>query len=84
MMQQCGDSINSDYRLLNKQEFAGLLGCTTRTVDRMVASEQVPLSIIVRIPSGVKGNTKTRLIYGRTVAWIKSLAGPMKQNAEAN
>lgn len=77
-------NVTSDFRLLNKQELACLLHCTVRTVDRMIASEQIPLSIIVHIPIGRKGNAKTRFLYGRTVAWIKSLAGPVKQNVEAN
>ena len=76
--------LKSEYSLLNKKELAALLGCTTRTVDRMLAARQLPLSIIVKIPAGANGGLKTRFIYVRTVEWIRSLAGPMKQNVEAN
>jgi len=78
------EHIRSEFSLLNKKELASLLGCTTRTVDRMLAARQIPLSIIAKIPAGANGGLKTRFIYGRTVEWIQSLTGPMKQNAETN
>lgn len=74
------NDLTTEYRLLNKDEFAGLLGCTTRTVDRMISAQQVPPSIIVKIPTGVKGKARTRFICGRAVAWIESLAGKSMEN----
>lgn len=83
MKQALDETLSSYYRLLSKQEIADLLGVTTRTIDRMIATCQIPPEIIVKVPSGAKGGTKTRFIYGRAVAWIKSLAGPMP-SVEAN
>ena len=72
----------SYYNLLNKQDLAGMLGCTVRTVDRMLASNAIPAVAVVRIPTGVKGNVKTRFLQGQIITWIKSLA--LTSQAEIN
>lgn len=71
----------SYYRLLNKKELAELMNCTERTVDRLVASNQVPFTFI---PTGAGGKLKRRFIFGAIVEWLEERSFPHRQNAEAN
>ena len=56
------------FRLLNKKELAAFLGCTTRTVDRMVATGKLPY---LRVPYGALGKTKTRFDSRDIDAWVE-------------
>ena len=71
----------SYYRLLSKRELADLLNCAERTVDRLVAANQVPFTLI---PCGPGGKLKRRFIFGEIVGWIEKRSTSCKQNAEAN
>lgn len=48
------------FRLLDKKDMAQLLGCTVRTVDRMVAARTIPF---LKVPTGTNGMTKTKVRF---------------------
>ncbi len=79
--------VSSFYRLLTKKEVAEMMGCTERTVDRLVACNQIPFT---KIPWGTGGKLKRRFIFGVIAEWLerhspdKNAGSLMHQNAEDN
>ena len=54
--------------LLNKKRVAEILGCTTRTVDRLIAARGIPF---IRLPTGTKGGHKIKFDPHDIQAWLK-------------
>ena len=57
------------FRLLNKKETASLLGCTTRTIDRMVGQRKIPF---LRIPTGIGNKFRTRFDTREIEKWLEN------------
>ncbi len=75
-------TLASYYRLLTKKDVAEMMGCTERTVDRLVARNVIPFT---QIPWGTGGKLKRRFIFGAIVKWMEQHnGGLMHQNAEDN
>lgn len=55
------------YRLLSKQEVAEILGYTVRTIDRLIATHQIPFT---RLPCGSGKTQKVRFDSRDIDAWI--------------
>lgn len=55
------------FRLFNKQEMAKLLGCTERTIDRLIAARRIPY---LRIPAGSSGKTRVRFDSRDIERWL--------------
>ena len=68
---------NLPFKLLTKKELAKFLGCTERTVDRMVAARTVPF---VLIPHGPNGRYKRRFDSRDIDLWLDQ----RRCNAEDN
>ena len=81
MMAPVDKSLPSYYRLLTKKEIAEIIRCTERTVDRLVACNQIPFTLI---PTGTRGRLKRRFIFGEIVKWLEDRSVPFGQNAEDN
>lgn len=56
------------FRLLNRREMAALLGCSTRTLDRMIAAERIPY---LRIPCFTGTGTRVRFDTREIEEWLK-------------
>lgn len=63
-----GDSLAARFRLLNRKEMAALLGCSLRTLDRMVIEERIPY---LRVPTFTGYQTRTRFDPGKIEKWIE-------------
>lgn len=63
--------VTRDVEVISKREVAEILGCTTKTVDRLVASKKIPHVIL---PTGTGEGTRVGFIYQAIVKWITGAA----------
>ena len=56
------------YRLLSKREVAAMLGRTTRTIDRLVATKKIPY---IEVPTGVGSGTRVGFLLQEILTWLK-------------
>lgn len=55
------------FRLLSKKEIAALLGCTVRTVERMIVNRKIPF---VKIPTATGRSLRVKFDSRMIDQWI--------------
>jgi excisionase family DNA binding protein len=55
------------FRLLTKREVAAILGCTERTIDRMISARSIPF---IQIPTGIGRRTRRRIDLRDIEQWL--------------